>query len=200
MLALNLFDKGDSYPAIRRSIVSRSNGGRKRRVDPSERLGNSAIEGEPAMYNDDEGREHEQQGESKRSESSTSHEVDLPPSFFESADDVDQPAGGETSTAPSGGTTPVAEEPFDRKSQNTAGSATCLCQELPGTTARETAESWRNTHFEVPDRAGSHQSDPSHCGGVHRGDRHFSCDFYPSCNFPSNPGSADAPELRAPRE
>ena len=63
------------------------------------------------MYNDDEGREHEQQGESKRSESPTSHEVDLPPSFFESADDVDQPAGGETSTAPSGGTTPVGEEP-----------------------------------------------------------------------------------------
>ncbi len=44
-LAVDLFDKGDSYAAIRRSIVSRSNGGRKRRVDPSERLGNRVIEG-----------------------------------------------------------------------------------------------------------------------------------------------------------
>ena len=64
------------------------------------------------MYNDDEGREHEQQGESKRSEGPTSHEVDLPPSFFASADDVDRPAGGETSTAPNGGTAPVPEEPL----------------------------------------------------------------------------------------
>ena len=45
MLAVNLFDKGGSYVAIRRSITSLSNGKRKRRVGSTDRPGNSAIEG-----------------------------------------------------------------------------------------------------------------------------------------------------------